>query len=218
MSKSRYDKNRKTVMIDRRKARSQYDNTCHRPEQSYESEQCHRPEHCYDPEPCHGSEHRYEPEPCHGSEHRHDPEPCHGNTKKWNALDPTECHPFDATVNQGQDDQLRNVQQSIESIVIKDSCDVEVSSTDTQAAVNVQVALQAAIALVISISIADSNKGDTITQDLNAKLQSMQVNKQQIYIENSRGVNVTTTDTDIAVNIQILLQVLVALVVRLGVL
>ncbi|WP_230856209.1 MULTISPECIES: spore coat protein [Bacillaceae] len=124
----------------------------------------------------------------------------------------------DSTINQEASGQLKNVQQSSECIVIKDSCDVDVQSTDTQAAVNIQVALQAAIALVISISIADTNAGDEITQDLFAKLKSSQVNKQQLYIENSRGVNVTTTDTDIAVNAQILLQVLIALVVRLDVL
>ncbi|WP_106498597.1 spore coat protein [Lentibacillus sp. Marseille-P4043] len=124
----------------------------------------------------------------------------------------------DTDVTQDQSSQVNNLQSSIESIVIKDSCDVDVSSTDTQAALNIQVALQAAIALVISISIADSSTGDAITQDLYAKLKSSQVNKQHTYIENSRGVNVTTRDTDIAVNAQLLLQVLIALVVRLDIL
>lgn len=156
------------------------------------------------------------PDPCHKQESCHKPEPHH----KWSALDPTSCHPMnnDGDVNEEQTSEVKNVQRSDESIVIKDSCDVEVSTTDTQAAVNIQVALQAAIALVVSISIADGNTGDDITQDLFAKLKSSQVNKQQLYIENSRGVNVTTTDTDIAVNAQILLQVLIALVVRLDVL
>ncbi|MEN1967132.1 spore coat protein [Lentibacillus sp. N15] len=124
----------------------------------------------------------------------------------------------DSTADQEQTSQVKNIQESNECIVIKDSCDVDVKSTDTQAAVNIQVALQAAIALVISISIADSSTEDEITNDLFAKLKSSQVNKQQLYIENSRGVNVTTTDTDIAVNAQVLLQVLIALVIRLDVL
>ncbi|MDY0393275.1 spore coat protein [Virgibacillus halophilus] len=130
-------------------------------------------------------------------------------------------HPMfnnDNTVNQGQNSQVKNVQQSSECIVIKDSCDVDVRTTETQASVNIQVALQAAIALVVSISIADSNVEDEITQDLFAKIKSSQVNNQQLYIENSRGVNVTTTDTDIAVNAQILLQVLIAIVARLDIL
>ncbi|WP_229683125.1 spore coat protein [Virgibacillus oceani] len=138
--------------------------------------------------------------------------------KEWCALDGACNHPMDPTVEQGANSKLSNVQHSFESIVVKDSCDVEVSSNDTQAAVNVQVALQVAIALVISISIADSNTANEITQELNAKLQTSQVNSQQVYIQNSRGVNITTTDTDIAVNIQLLLQVLIALVLRLDIL
>jgi spore coat protein X len=137
--------------------------------------------------------------------------------KCWNALDPNMYHPLDDdTQDAGQ--VIKNVQQSIESIVIKDSCDVEVTTTDTQAAVNLQVALQAAIALIISISIADSSKAEKVTQDLFSKIKSSQVNKQQTYIENSRGVKVTTTDTDVAVNAQILLQILLALVAKLDIL
>lgn len=147
-----------------------------------------------------------------------DPCSCHREPQKWNALDPTDEHPFDSTVVEDADVTLGSGQYSLESIVVKDSCDIQISSTDTQAALNIQVALQVAIAVVISISIADSSQADNVTQDLFAKLKSSQMNKQQIYIENSRGVNVTTTDTDIAVNVQILLQVLIALVARLDVL
>ncbi|WP_176555743.1 spore coat protein [Virgibacillus ndiopensis] len=143
---------------------------------------------------------------------------CDNGPREWSALDASCNHPMDATVEQGQDSKLSNAQHSYESIVVKDSCDIEVSSNDTQAAINVQVALQVAIALVISISIADSNTANEITQDLNAKLKSSQVNSQQVYIQNSRGVNITTTDTDIAVNIQLLLQVLIAIVLRLDIL
>ncbi|MGN8646467.1 spore coat protein [Gracilibacillus sp. HCP3S3_G5_1] len=139
-------------------------------------------------------------------------------SKKWNALDPQMCHPFDDDDTQDARQEIKSVQQSWESIIIKDSCDVEVTTTDTQAALNVQVGLQAAIALVISISIADSDKADLITQELNEKIKSSQVNKQHTYVENSRGVKVTTTDTDIAVNAQVLLQVLLALVARLDIL
>ncbi|WP_233499301.1 spore coat protein [Bacillus weihaiensis] len=39
-----------------------------------------------------------------------------------------------------------------------------------------------------------------------------QLNEQNLVIENSRNVNITTTDIDVAVSLQALLQVLVALV------
>ncbi|UOR13926.1 spore coat protein [Halobacillus amylolyticus] len=144
--------------------------------------------------------------------------PCPKKPYEWNALDPTSDHPFGNTIDQDANAQLKNIQQSFESIVIKDSCDINVSTSDTQVAVNIQVAIQAAIALIVSISIADSEKANTITQDLNSQLKSSQVNRQQTYIENSRGVTVTTDDSDVAVNVQVALQVLVALVIRLGIL
>jgi len=139
--------------------------------------------------------------------------------RKWNALDANMCHPFDQSNDTQDGNQEINSQQvSYESIFIKDSCDVEVTTTDTQAALNVQIGLQAAISLVISIAIADSDKADKITQDLFEKIKTSQINKQQTYVENSRGVKVATTDTDIAVNAQVLLQVLLALVARLEIL
>lgn len=197
--------NGRNFLIEREKAQAKnnYFKKCLKPETCH-CDTCNKPEscQCQRPESCQ----------CHKQEPRKD------ETNKWNALDPSACHPFDATVEQDTDANVGSLQQSIESIVIKDSCDVEVTTTDIQAAVNVQLVLQIAIALVISISIADSSKADTIAQDLNAKLKSSQINKQQVYIENSRGVNVFTTDTDLAVNIQLLLQVLVAIVARLDVL
>lgn len=142
------------------------------------------------------------------------------NQRKWNALDPSMCHPFDDDNDDTQQasQQGQSIQHSYETIVIRDSCDVDVTTSETQVAVNLQVAIQAAIAVVVSLSIADSEKAELVTQDLQTSLRSSQVNRQETYIENSRGVNVTTTDTDIAVNAQILLLVLVALLVRLDIL
>lgn len=143
---------------------------------------------------------------------------CDQGPQQWNALDPTMDFPFGNSIDQDAEAELKNVQKSIESIVIKDSCDVDVRTTDTQLAVNIQVAIQVAIALIISISIADSERANSITQDIEAQLKSAQVNKQQTYIENSRNVTVATDDSDVAVNVQVAIQVLIALVVRLGIL
>lgn len=190
------------MMIDKRNPKPKHDHTCG---------ECHKPKPC----PCTKPPACSKPCTCE--------KPCHPvctKPKKWNALDPTHHHPQtpDATVVQEENTTLGSEQKSIESIIIKDSCDVEVSTTETQAAVNVQVTLQLAIALVISVSIADSSQADAVTQDLFAELKSSQMNRQRVYIENSRGVNVTTTDTDIVVNVQVLLQVLIALLARLDVL
>ncbi|HDR6913227.1 TPA: spore coat protein, partial [Bacillus thuringiensis] len=107
-----------------------------------------------------------------------------------------------------QTDEIDQVSE--EYIEIVDSADVQVTTTDTKAALSIQAALQAAIVVVVSISIADSEKADKITQELFQKSSIKQINRQKTFIKNSRNVTVTTTDTDIAVNIQILLQILLA--------
>ncbi|EJR07103.1 hypothetical protein II5_02121 [Bacillus cereus MSX-A1] len=111
-----------------------------------------------------------------------------------------------------QTDEIDQVSE--EYIEIVDSADVQVTTTDTKAALSIQAALQAAIVVVVSISIADSEKADKITQELFQKSSIKQINRQKTFIKNSRNVTVTTTDTDIAVNIQILLQILLALLGR----
>ncbi|TCW53675.1 spore coat protein X [Bacillus thuringiensis] len=115
-----------------------------------------------------------------------------------------------------QTDEIDQISE--EYIEIVDSADVQVTTTDTKAALSIQAALQAAIVVVVSISIADSEKADKITQELFQKSSIKQINRQKTFIKNSRNVIVTTTDTDIAVNIQILLQILLALLVKLNIL
>jgi spore coat protein X len=124
----------------------------------------------------------------------------------------------DADVAQDADQFSSMDQESDELIFIKDSCNINVHTTDTQASVSIQVALQLAIALVIRITIGDSDNGENVVQDLLQHFDSEQSNKQKIVIENSKDVKIITTDTDVAANIQLLLQVLVALVAKLDVL
>ncbi|TSB47108.1 spore coat protein [Alkalicoccobacillus porphyridii] len=140
--------------------------------------------------------------------------------KKWSALDPRACHPMDREGDLVQEANQVNktVQLSEEYILIKDSCDVTVNSTDTKAALSLQASLQTAIALVISISIADSEKAEKITQELLQSSKVKQLTYQKTVVENSKKVDVTTTDTQIAVNIQLLLQILLALLVKLDIL
>jgi spore coat protein X len=130
--------------------------------------------------------------------------------------DPKDSH--DAEVVQDANQFSSMEQESDELIFIKDSCNIVVHTTDTQAAVSLQVALQLAIALVIRITIGDSEQGNAIQQDLLQHFESEQNNKQKICIENSKDINVTTTDTDVAANIQVLLEVLVSLVAKIDVL
>ncbi|WP_083256145.1 spore coat protein [Domibacillus iocasae] len=139
------------------------------------------------------------------------------NKNRQGAQDVQNMHDDADVLQAGTQDSFIE-QESDELVLIKDSCNIEVQSTDTQVAVSLQVGLQLAIALVISITIGDSDEGQNVAQDLFQELNAEQTNKQRIIIENSKDVTITTTDTDLAVNIQVLLEVLVALVAKLDVL
>jgi spore coat protein X len=125
---------------------------------------------------------------------------------------------LDAILSQYGDQFSFTNQDSDELIFIKDSCMIDVHTTDTQASISLQVGLQLALALIVSITIGDTDRSKAVTQDIFQKVLAQQTNEQKIVIDNSKDVSITTTDTDISLNIQALLQVLVALVVRLDVL
>lgn len=140
--------------------------------------------------------------------------------KKWRALDhcDDDNHNNDTDVDQENAQINKTKQLSYEWIIVKDSEGVDVTTTDTQVALSLQLAIQAAIVAVISITIGDSDEGNNVAQDLKQFMKTKQVNKQKTIIEGSRNVKVKTTDTDVAVNIQALLQILVAIVAKLDVL
>ena len=143
--------------------------------------------------------------------------------RTWSALDSRSRHPLfcenDESLIEQEARQLNSeVQISEELIFIKDSCNVDVTSTDVKAALSLQAALQAAIAVIVSISIADGDRADRITQDLLQSSRIKQITRQKTIVENSRDVDIKTTDAQIALNIQLLLQLLLALIVELDVL
>ncbi|RJS62821.1 spore coat protein [Priestia filamentosa] len=57
-----------------------------------------------------------------------------------------------------------------------------------------------------------------MTNRLLQKSSISQVNRQKVLIEGSQDVKVSTTDTDVAISIQLLIQLLVAVVVQLDIL
>jgi spore coat protein X len=139
--------------------------------------------------------------------------------KKWRALDHCDTGKGnDADVTQEADQKLITKQQSYEWIIIKDSECIDVHTTDTQTAISLQLGLQAAIAAVISIAIGDSEKGKAVVNEIKQVIKTKQRNTQKTIIEGSKNVEVKTTDTDVAVNIQALLQILVTLVAKLDIL
>jgi spore coat protein X len=138
--------------------------------------------------------------------------------KKWRALDHCGCNKKDNAIVSQEADQVNvSKQQSHEWIIIKDSECVEVHTTDTQVALSLQAAIQAAIAVVISVTVGDSDQGNAVVQDIKQLFKSTQRNTQKTVIHGSKHIHVKTTDTQAAVNIQALLQVLLAIVAKLEV-
>lgn len=144
---------------------------------------------------------------------------------QWIALDEDDRHPLDCFYSDRDGDVVNDAdlisdieQSSDEVIIIRDSCDVDVVTTDTKVAVSLQAALQVAIAVVINITIADEARAERVTQELLEFSQIRQTNRQRLVIVNCRSVDVTTSDTDVAVSLQLMLQILVALLVQLDIL
>ncbi|WP_249871363.1 spore coat protein [Oceanobacillus saliphilus] len=119
----------------------------------------------------------------------------------------------DATISQDADQFSFMAQESAELIWVKESCNIKVHTTDTQAGVSLQAGLQLAIALVLRITVGSADKSDAISQELFQQFELKQTNKQKIFICNTKDATVRTKDTDLAVNIQALLQILLALIV-----
>jgi spore coat protein X len=140
-------------------------------------------------------------------------------TKEWRALDHCDVSKGkDDTELQGGEQQLTTQQESFEWIIIKDSEDINVTTTDTQAAVSLEVGIQAAIAVVLRIALGSSAQADGVIQDLNQITRNRQSNRQKTIVEKSKDVDITTQDTDIAINLQLLIQILLAIIVSLDVL
>lgn len=139
----------------------------------------------------------------------------------WKALDDYP-HPLSCFIKKDelQDaDQISKIlQKTFEDIIILDSCDVVVKTTNIQAALNLQAAIQVAIVAILSITILSHEKAEKISQDLFQKTKIKQADFQRTLIRNSRGVNVHTTDASLGASIQLLIQILVFLLIRLRIL
>ncbi|MCY9374386.1 spore coat protein [Bacillus spizizenii] len=120
------------------------------------------------------------------------------------------CKDDDAFIDQDIAQANVNKQLSDETIIIRDSCDINVTSTDVQVVASVLTAINSAVVVASLTSIADGVIAELVAQDLLQITQNKQVNRQKLVIENSRGVNVTTVDADIAVLISTAINTLVA--------
>ncbi|KXZ13533.1 spore coat protein [Bacillus nakamurai] len=137
----------------------------------------------------------------------------------WVALDPECDHPREekeerrcdvcCNDNEGefaddaffdQDLAAANIkkQTSDEIIIIRDSCDIIISSTDTQSLNSYLQSVNTAYIKILYSLIDDEVVAELVAKDLLQLNASKQSNRQKILIENSRNVNVKTEDADAA--------------------
>jgi len=136
--------------------------------------------------------------------------------QKWRALDHCKTGTHNGAVIDQEADAVSSIEQgSFEWIIVKDSECVEVNTTDAQVAVQLQVAIQVAIAAVVAILTSNVNHGEIVAEEMTALLGTKQRNNQKTVIEGSINVKVNTTDVDVALNIQVAIQVLIAIFVSL---
>ncbi len=125
------------------------------------------------------------------------------------------CGKHDAFINQKLDQLNLNKQLSDETIIIKDSCDIRVSTEDTQVVASVMTAVQTAIVTIVLAIIDDADLAELVSQDLLQVTANKQTNRQKLIIDNSRDVTVTTEDTDVAVLVSTAVQTLTVVIATL---
>ncbi len=103
-----------------------------------------------------------------------------------------------------------------ELVVVKDSCDVTVYITDKQFALSLQGALQAAIVVILQLHTGSHKKAIEVSQELFQSSKIKQITKQKFIVSHSKNVYIESTDQQAAVNIQILVQLLLAVIKKVN--
>lgn len=114
--------------------------------------------------------------------------------------------------------QMSKETQKIEElVVVKDSCDVTVVITDKQFALSLQAALQAAIVVIFQVYLKRNEQAEEISRELFQLAKIKQITKQKFFVSHSKNVYIESTDQQAAANIQILVQLLLAVVKKFNI-
>ncbi|MED4029855.1 spore coat protein [Priestia megaterium] len=96
-------------------------------------------------------------------------------------------------------------------IVVKDSCNVNISITDIQTAIILQSLLQV-LTVILTLIGLDANSIRLIIAEVLLIAKVIQSSNHKIIIKNSKNVHATTTNIDTVIFIQSLILVLIILV------
>jgi spore coat protein X len=97
-------------------------------------------------------------------------------------------------------------------IVVKDSCNVNISITDTQTAIILQSLLQV-LTFILTLIGLDANSIRLITVEVLLLAKVIQSSNHKIIIENSKNVHATTTNIDTVILIQSFILILTILLI-----
>ena len=102
-------------------------------------------------------------------------------------------------------------------IWIKNSHNIEVQLSGNQIANSLQLSLHLAITLILDMITDNTNNDGASIQEF-IEQPSIKTTEQIIIIDNSKDITIIVDDTDLTANLQILLQILLALLVQIDIL
>ncbi|MGC3792214.1 spore coat protein [Priestia aryabhattai] len=97
-------------------------------------------------------------------------------------------------------------------IIVKNSCNVDVNLTNRQTIIIFQTFIQFLITFLLLLGL-DNNSIKLFIEEISQIVKVIQENKQKVIIKNSSHVNITATNNDVVIFIQIFLQVLLVLLI-----
>ncbi|MHC0038012.1 spore coat protein [Pseudoneobacillus sp. C159] len=118
---------------------------------------------------------------------------------------------------QSADNHLDVDQFESQGLVIKNSHKIQVTQTEVQGLLLIQVALQAAVEAAILV-LGHNNCGNDVKQlqKISQSLDVDQIQKQSVYIEDSGEVTVAQTEIQVDAVVQAAINLLARLLVKVG--
>jgi hypothetical protein len=114
-------------------------------------------------------------------------------------------------------DNTTNVEQSeVQGLTIVNSHNIQVTQTELQGLLLIQVALQAAIEASIIVLGTNQNNDITQLQRLSQSLDVSNIESQSVVIRDSDGIVVTQTEVQVDVVVQAAINLIAKLLVQIG--
>jgi len=120
-------------------------------------------------------------------------------------------------VNSNQDitNTLRNTQTELQTLVIRNSHNIQVVQLEAQALLVIQAALQAAIQATVAV-LGNQDNNVRELQRISQNLTALQSQTQSIVIDNSDGISVNQVELQVDIVVQAAINLLAQIALKLG--